>query len=218
MTLQKESEQVKQYAERVGTLLAAEKKFLRIRERLVNAQDPIMFLERKNGTIELYKNVKGQIFKVPGLEEGQEKHIILGTQFQHQIPYAGKSIRTYWCHEDYAFPHKWGKPNEYTGKFPALIKDWINVEDYNKGKIPIILENANVNSEALRDRERKVLNAWERFKKGEGAANIAAWAKFLFWGGLAIAIVILAWNLFAPAPAQETVIRTINDTAGIVIN
>lgn len=214
---------VQHYNKRIHTLLGEEKKLLKNRERLTDTHDPFLFLQRSDGTIQLHKNVKGTEFKVPGLPEGVEKNIILGRQFQVDIPYAGRKIRVYWCHEDYAFPHIWTKPQVYQGEFPERIRQWLTdpkqITDHPNG-IPIILELAQVGSEVMRDRERKALIAWEKFKTGAKAQNIKAWAKFLIYIAGAIALVLIAWSMFGPEPAKDTAIavaNTVNQSTGTVI-
>ena len=212
------NEKINEYAEKIGTLQKVQKKLFRKKELLARTDinEPIMFLKRRNGEIELYHNVKEEEFNVPGLPDGKERKIILGRQYQENIPLADRTFRAYWCHEDYAFPHQWSKPNVYTGKYPQKIKDWITDKEKAKDGIPIILEHANVNSEALRDRERKVLIAWEKFTTSQKALNIKAWAKFILslLGG--IALVYIAYSMFS-SPDPTPVIQVVNQTSSGVI-
>lgn len=192
-----------EYAERIGAIFARQKKFLRSKEKLVNLPDPILFLQRSGGDWDLYNNVKDKEFKVPNLPDGVEKKIYLGRQYQEEIPYAGKIIRVYWCHEDWAYPFKWSKPNVYTGTNWQAIKDKVTEEQYKKmGGIPMILEHANVNAENMRDRERKTMLAWEKLLAKTEAMNWAAWAKVALYAGGAIALIIFAVNYFKKGQPQ----------------
>lgn len=188
----KEQEEV---AQRIGSIFQAQKKLLRKVAKLAPVEDPILFLQRTSGELEIYHKVKGNEFNVPGLPDGIEKKILLGKQWQVEIPYAGRTIRSYWGHEDYAFPHVWTKINTYHGSLPELIKNKVD-------GIPIILESANVNSEALRDRERKTLLAWEKMLAKASAANWQAWAKTALYVGGAIALIIFAVNYFKKGDGQ----------------
>lgn len=212
MELERKQEQftaTNQYAEYIGSVMAVEKKLLRSKEKLTKFKEPVLFLQRGNGQIELYHNVKDKVFVVPKLPAGIEKRIYLGRQWQVDIPYAGKTFRAYWAHEDWAYPHIWSRPNELN----------IDKDEAQRLGMPTnwILESANVNSEAMRDRERKVLSTLEKYQITANQANIQAWAKFiLVVGGIAIA-GIWAWNLFTggdPAPAVQTAVgvATANNT------
>lgn len=220
--LKKKKELVATYSKRIETLFNAEKKLFGTRAKLAPIREPILFLERTDGKIEMYDNIKGTEFNVPELPSGVEKKIYLGPQWQEEIPYAGKTFKAYRCHEDYGFPHKWGRPNLYTGQYTQLLSKALQeAREVKNGEIkgiPIILETANVNSEALRDRERKILIAWEKFKANAKAAEWSAWAKIILWTLLGIAAIIVAWRFIGNNAAKEVgTIVVQNATSGGII-
>lgn len=210
--LEEKKKEEKEKSERIGAIFLMQKKMFKRKEALSGFKEPVLFLTRNSGNIEIYHGVKGDKFEVPDLEPGQEKHIHLGTKWQTRMPYAGQEFRMYWCHEDYAYPHTWSKPNIYVGKIPQAIKDWVSKEDFANERIPILLENANINSEAARDRERKILIAWERFKAKNDAQTWMAIGKMLLYIGLAIAAVVLAYKLFGGGTAKNIAQTAINVT------
>lgn len=203
------------HAQYIGTLIAQQHRLLRRKELLTNFKEPVLVLQRTNGTVELYHNVKEEKFIVPKLKTGQEKHIILGRQYQIDFPYAGKTFKMYWCHEDWAFPHVWGAPQRYIGD----IRDApVITEGKAAPRTGWILEQANVNSEALRDRERKVLIAWERFTAQAHEKNIMAWAKFILYAAGAAALLWWVYNMFwQPAGAPAAATAAANATQVIVV-
>lgn len=187
--------------------MAVERKLLGIKKRLTSFRNPIIFLERNNGTTECYdyiregivipgfnpfRKIQNNEFPIPNLEPGVEKKIILGKKYLKEIPYAGGTIKYYDCHEDWLFPHQWSQPNIYQGpRKEAPNAGWI-------------LEMANINSEVFRDRERKVLNAWERFKAKEAKHDWMEIAKAVaIVLGVAIA-GLWAWNQFGPKDEEPS--------------
>lgn len=219
--LKKKAELTHTYTKRIETLFKTQKKLFKNKEKLGKMKEPILFLERNSGEIEIYSNVKGTEFMVPNLPAGIEKKIYLTTQHQEEIPYAGQTFKAYRCHEEYAFPHKWGKPQLYTGKYKEQIKNWLtqNQLDREEG-IPIILETANVNSEVMRDRERKMLIAWEKFKANANSESIKAWGKLILWGLLGTAAVVLAWKFMDKQTAKEVgtiVVQNTTQAGGVLI-
>ena len=177
--LKESKETLNQYTKRIGTIMAVEKKLLIRHKRLTNFKEPVMFLQRNNGEIELFENVKETEWEVPGMPEAHDRKLHLGVPWQVEIPYAGRTFKAYWCHEDYMYPFKWGKPNIYTGELPGKIKNWTTEKEVKEHKIPIILDTANVNAEAHRDGTRKLALAWERLATSERSKTLLAIGKII---------------------------------------
>lgn len=183
------------YRKRLRTIFAQEKKLLKKKEKLMPLEEPVLFLNRTDGSVEIYQGVKGTEFLVPGLPEGVEKKILLGRQFQTDIPHAGRTFKAYWCHEDWVFPHIWGKPTKYQGDIKEAPNDgWI-------------LTSANIASEIFRDRERKVLMAWEKFQRDTSKKDWVEIAKAIAIIIGVIVVALWAWNQFGPQPDPTPVIN-----------
>lgn len=206
-----------EYSKRIGTLIAKERRLLKNKAKLASFREPLMWLQRTNGSWEYYENVKEEEFKIPDLPVGVEKVIQLGKQWQQQLPYAGELLRTYICHEDYRYPIKL----EYNYVWVTDPKDATKPR-----YVKVNLAAANINSEAFRDRERKVLMAWEKFKADSSSANIKAWAKFLLYAAGAVGLIFLAYKFFlqgkpaaasAAANASNATLQAAKNLAPVVI-
>lgn len=120
----------------------------------------------------------------------------------------------YWCHEDWAFPHVWSKPQQYHGD---LSDAHVITTSKEEPRVGWILEQSNVNSEALRDRERKVLIAWERFTAQASEKNILAWAKFVLYAAGAAALVWWVYNMFAQPAAAPAAAQAVQNASVVLV-
>jgi len=194
------------YSKKLRSLIIANKKLIGKKRNLVKVDDPIIILGRENGDLEVYHNVKEKEWKVPNLPEGEEKTIRLGKGYQYELPYGKKVVRIYWCHENYAYPFKWGKT--------TAIKD-------ETGKlIEVNLELAMINSKALYEREKEIIMAKENYLKRLKKSNIGEYIKLIGWSILGIIALIWAYNKFIkgnPEPAKQ-VAEVIKNNATTIIN
>lgn len=185
--------ELKQYNKQLRNLFVLEKKWLKKRAKVYPYEEPVLFLTRTDGTMDRpYQGVKGGEFMVPGLPDGVEKKIILGRQFQVDIPHGESTIKAYFCHEDWAFPFIWGKPNKYREASENEPAEWY-------------LTSANIASEVFRDRERKVLMAWEKFQSKASKKDWVEIAKAIAIVIGVIVVALWAWNQFFAGDPQPAV-------------
>ena len=90
-------------AKKLNDLFAKHKGWLGKRQSLVSFKEPVVILMRNHMIDEFYENAtKGKMSYVHS--NGETQYIILDPRYIRSLPYAGKVIRYYLCHEDYPLP------------------------------------------------------------------------------------------------------------------
>lgn len=179
------------------------KGLIKDKQKLAKFKEPVVFLERRSGTVDLFEGITTTEWEVPDQEVGRERKIHFTTP-PKRFNYAGDTFRFYYCHEDYAFPIDCG----YNMVYDKETKAYIGVD----------LRAANIAAEALRDLIRKVLVAWEKYKTTAEAANMQAWLKIILWGlGILVGGYILYKLLIKQEPPTPTEVQAAVNTTRVVI-
>lgn len=121
-------EKIMSNAERIDILLKKQKTKLGEVQALAKFKQPCMILMRNNKRAEYYENATTGKFAYTH-SDGEEMEITLDRHFIQTLPYAGKDIDIYFCHEDYPFPLP--HPPLITAKMFKLVTEKI-LNDYRK--------------------------------------------------------------------------------------
>ena len=73
------------------------------KKELAKFEEPLVFLMRRNRTIEVYEDAKKGRLSFEH-SDGGDRFIELTPSFLHDFPYGRDTFKVYICHEDFGFP------------------------------------------------------------------------------------------------------------------
>lgn len=90
------------WASRVRSLLQKQKGLWGKKQSLTNFEEPVLFLQRRDGRLEIYEKATAGKF-IFQHSTGQSRYIELRPADQSNFDYNGQKVRCYVCHEDRPF-------------------------------------------------------------------------------------------------------------------
>lgn len=129
-TIEKHQETRQSQATRIKNLFTKHKKWLKTTYECAEFEEPIMFLERRNGEVQWYEKATAGLFSFDH-SDGSKRFLVLVPNKQKKFGFGNKRFRGYYCHEDYPLPLP-QDPYLTTEQLNIIVEKSLN--DINKWK------------------------------------------------------------------------------------